>query len=74
MKSVGRLIAVGITSAVIAGGACWGDGEILGPAELTGRVSGELGVASTEQKGIIIELPDSRQRRALSPTHPRCGK
>ncbi len=46
----------------------WGDGEMLGPV-LTDRVAGETGVASTEQKGIIIELPDAREVALFQTTY-----
>ena len=55
-----RSCIVVLALSLMGAGVSWGDGEMLGPV-LTGRVAGESGVASTEQKGIIIELPDARE-------------
>ena len=46
----------------------WGDGMFMAPM-LTERVAGEMGVASTEQKGIIIELPEGREALLIQTTY-----
>jgi len=46
----------------------WADGAFMEPMVLD-RVSGKVGVASTEQKGVIIELPNGREALLLQTTY-----
>ncbi len=52
---------------LIAAGA-WADGMFAEPI-LTERVAGRAGVASAEQKGVIIELPEGREALLLQTTY-----
>jgi hypothetical protein len=53
--------------ALIAAGA-WADGMFAGPS-YTKRVAGTAGVASTEQKAVMIELPEGREALLLQTTY-----
>ena len=55
---VHREVQLGVIAIALAASAvAWPDGFFVMPE----RVSGRGGVASSEQKGVIIELPDSRE-------------
>ncbi len=45
------------------------DGMFMPPEEMYSRVYGDLGAASTEQKGVIIELPEGREALLLQTTY-----
>jgi hypothetical protein len=46
-----------------------GDGMFMGTALIDERASGKTAVASTEQKGVIIELPEGREALLLQTTY-----
>lgn len=54
---------------VLGTAAAWADGFFVMPE----RISGRGGVTSTEQKAVIIELPDSREVLLLQTTIYRRG-
>ncbi len=53
---------------LFAGSYCWGDGAFVG-LRLTARSAAMSGVASTAQKGIVIELPEGREALLLQTTY-----
>ncbi|MGD8238723.1 MAG: DUF2330 domain-containing protein, partial [Armatimonadota bacterium] len=52
----------------LLGCAAWADGAFMEPV-ITDRISGRTGVASTEQKGVVIELPEGREALLLQTTY-----
>ena len=50
-------------------GCVWADGCFIEPIDLDSRASGATGVASTEQKAVIIELPEGREALILQTTY-----
>lgn len=49
-------------------GQAMGDGMFMAP-KIGDRVAGRVGVASTEQKGVVIELPEGRQAALFQTTY-----
>ncbi len=64
-----RLTALTVLALLSAAHLAVADGMFMPPEEEYGRVYGDLGAASTEQKGIVIELPGGREVLLLQTTY-----
>jgi len=60
------LVAAGL---VLAAPLAWGDGCFVAPVDLYPRASGQTGIATAAQTGVMIELPEGREALLLQTTY-----